>query len=200
MRPQPSRSVADAEDQVAAAGRAGRPGTQTVAASPGAETGEAFHGGHSSRPRNEADYERQDRWANDAYDHIRQNHDADVIADRLRNVARVDGSTGFSAEEIGRIREHIFIEEHPLADYDGGIVHRRYDASPDMAEAWLRLRSGDARPEDIALLEHESAEARYYDIHPGSTYEEAHAAANEVSDWQNQIPAPTHEDYSKPWR
>ena len=71
--------------------------------------------------------------------------------------------------------------------------------APDMAEAWLRLRSGHARPEDVALLEHESAEARYYDIHPGATYEQAHAAANEVSNWQNQIPAPTYEDYSKPW-
>jgi hypothetical protein len=33
-----------------------------------------------------------------------------------------------------------------------------------MAEAWLRLRSG-------------------------RTYEQAHAAANEISNWQNQIPA-----------
>ncbi|WP_229715762.1 WXG100 family type VII secretion target [Mangrovihabitans endophyticus] len=158
------------------------------------------HGGHADRPRDIVDYERQERWANDAYDDIRMNPDADVIAGNLGDVARLDGSTGFTAAEIDRIRQHIFFEEHPVSDYAGGIVHQRYDASPDMADAWLRLRSGRARPEDIALLEHELAEARYYDAHPGATYEEAHRAANEVSNWQNQIPEPTYEDYSAPWR
>jgi hypothetical protein len=44
------------------------------------------------------------------------------------------------------------------------------------------------------------AEARYYDTHPGATYEDAHRAANAVANWQNQIPEPTYEDYSTPWR
>ncbi|WP_203835066.1 hypothetical protein [Winogradskya humida] len=160
----------------------------------------AFHGGHTSRPRSILDYERLDRWSNAAYDDIRGTPDAEVIAANLRATSRLDGSVGFSVQEISRIRKHIFFEEHPLSDYDGGIVHRRYDASPDMAEAWLRLRSGNPRPEDIVLLEHEWAEASYYDAHPGATYEEAHHAANVVSNWQNQIPAPTYEDYSAPWR
>ena len=111
-----------------------------------------------------------------------------------------NGSTGFSPEAINRIREHIFFEEHPVSDYEGGVVLQRYDASPDIAEAWLRLRSGRPLPEDLALLEHESAEARYYDTQPGATYEEAHRAANAVANWQNHIPDPTYEDYSTPWR
>ncbi|WP_125808009.1 hypothetical protein [Actinoplanes sp. ATCC 53533] len=191
--------MAEAQDAIAEAARAGRAGSGVVAG-PGANFRDGSYGGHSNRPWDAADYERQDRWANSAYDHIREDADADVIASHLHDVDRLDGSTGFSAEEIDRIRDHVFFEEHPLSDYDGGVVYRRYDASPDMAEAWLRLRSGHAKPEDIALLEHESAEARYYDAHPGATYEEAHRAANEVSNWQNQIPAPTYEDYSRPWR
>lgn len=123
-----------------------------------------------------------------------------MIAGSLGDVERLNGSTGFSPEEIERIRQHVLFEEHPLSDYDGGVVHQRYDASADMAEAWLRLRSGNPRPEDIALLEHELAEARYYDSHPGATYEEAHRAANAVSNWQNQTSDPTYEDYSEPWR
>jgi hypothetical protein len=158
------------------------------------------HGGHTNRPRSMADYERQERWANEAYENIRSNADADVIAGNLRDAERLDGSTGFLPEEIERIRQHIFFEEHPLSDYDGGIVHQRYDASPDMAEAWLRARAGHPRTEDIKLLEHELAEARYYGTHPGSTYEEAHRAANAVCNWQNQIPESTYEDYSTPWR
>jgi hypothetical protein len=149
-----------------------------------------LHGGHTSRPRNQIDYERQERWAGEAYDDIRANPDADVIA---RN-------SGLTEAEIEQIRQHVFFEDHPVLDYDGGIVNRRYDASPDMAEAWLRLRAGRPLPEDIALLKHELAESRYYADHPGATYQEAHAAANQVSNWQNQIPEPTYEDYSEPWR
>ncbi|WP_433830538.1 WXG100 family type VII secretion target [Actinoplanes sp. CA-015351] len=159
-----------------------------------------IHGGHSTRPRNVYEFEQQYAWADNAYASIRADPDADVIANRLTGVSRLDGSTGFSRQEIEQIRQHIFFEEHPLSDYDGGVVQQRYDASPDMAEAWLRLRSGRHLPEDVALLEHELAESRHYRAHPGSTYEDAHAAANEVSNWQNQIPSPTYEDHAMPWR
>lgn len=157
------------------------------------------HGGHTSRPRS-ADPERQDQWAADAYGHIRANPDVDVIANNLHDAERLDGSRGFSPDEVSRIREHVFFEEHPLPDYEGGIVHQRYDPSAAMAEAWLRIRSGRPTVPDIALLEHELAESRYYDAHPGATYSDAHAAANNVSNWQDQIPLPTYEDYSTPWR
>ena len=157
-------------------------------------------GGHTNRPRNPADFERQERWAREAYDDIRANPDADVIARNVSDVSRRDGSVGFTLEEIEQIRQHVLFEEHPLNDYDGGVVHRRYDPSPDMAEAWLRLRGGRHRPEDIVLLEHELAESRYYRDHPGADYEQAHAAANQEANWQNRIPEPTFEDYSEPWR
>ena len=163
------------------------------------DSGSPQHGAHTGRPRNRSDFERQEQWANDAYDNIRHNPDSDTIANNLSDVVRIDGSTGFTPAEIEQVRSHVFFEEHPLNDYDGGIVHRRYDASPDMAEAWLRLRSGRHRLEDVALLEHELAESHYYQDHPGSTYEQAHTAANEVSNWQDQIPDPTNEDYSGPW-
>ncbi|MEV1287926.1 hypothetical protein [Micromonospora sp. NPDC049679] len=51
----------------------------------------------------------------------------------------------------------------------------------------------------MTLLEHELAESRYYRDHPGATYQEAHAAANEMSNWQRQIPDPTFEDFAEPW-
>ncbi|ASW57343.1 hypothetical protein [Plantactinospora sp. KBS50] len=160
-----------------------------------------FHGGHSTRPRSMLDIERQDEWAGDAYESIRAEPDVDVVASSVQDSDRLDGSIGFSTAEIERIRQHVFFEEHPLTDYQtGGIVHRRYDPSPDIAEAWLRLRAGRPLPEDVVLLEHELAEARYYDAHPGATYSEAHHAANAVSNWQNQIPEPTYEDFSTPWR
>lgn len=64
----------------------------------------------------------------------------------------------------------------------------------------MRLRAGRQRPEDIALLEHELAESRYWQQNPNASYKDAHAAANEVSRWENQIPPSSNEDFSKPWR
>ncbi|BCJ62757.1 WXG100 family type VII secretion target [Micromonospora endophytica] len=154
------------------------------------------HGGHTSRPRNLSDYDRQERWASEAYEVIRQNDDADIIARHTVDSRRLDGSQGFSREEIEQIRRHIFFETHPMDDYAGGVIHQRYDPSAPMAEAWLRLRSGRPLPEDIALLEHELAESLYYRSHPQADYREAHLAANRVSNWERSIPDPTYEDYS----
>ncbi|MEV0005374.1 WXG100 family type VII secretion target [Micromonospora sp. NPDC050980] len=158
---------------------------------------EGVHGGHTSRPTNLSDYERQQGWANDAYAAIRQQDDAATIAANLADAPRLDGSRGFSAAEVEQIRRHIFFEEHPMDDYAGGIVRQRYDPSAPMAEAWLRLRRGDPLPEDLGLLEHELAESRYYQAHPHADYREAHAAANRTSNWQDSIPGPTYEDYSR---
>ncbi|MFG1674602.1 WXG100 family type VII secretion target [Micromonospora sp. NPDC049282] len=155
------------------------------------------HGGHTSRPRNLSDYERQEGWARDAYAAIRQQDDAATIAANLTDVPRLDGSRGFSPAEVEQIRRHIFFEEHPMDDYAGGILRQRYDPSAPMAEAWLRLRRGDPLPEDFKLLEHELAESRYYRTHPDADYREAHLAANQVSNWEDAIPGPTFEDYSR---
>ncbi|MFC8848980.1 MULTISPECIES: WXG100 family type VII secretion target [unclassified Micromonospora] len=159
--------------------------------------GPGFHGGHSTRPRNLGDYDRQERWASEAYEAIRQQDDVEALARHVADAPRLDGSRGFTRAEIEQIRRHIFFEEHPMDDYAGGIVRQRYDPSAPMAEAWLRLRQGDPLPEDFVLLEHELAELRYYQAHPQADYREAHLAANRVSNWEASIPGPTYEDYSK---
>jgi hypothetical protein len=139
-----------------------------------------------------------DRWAADAYEVIRSTDDSEVIARNVSDATRLSGDTGFSLAEIQAIRNHVFFEEHPLEGEDG-IASARYDPAADMGEAWLRLRSGDYLPQDVTLLEHELAEHNYYVQHPGSTYREAHNAANQVADWGSNIPPSTGEDYGKPW-
>lgn len=140
-----------------------------------------------------------ERWARAAYESIRSDDDAPVIARNTAGVARVDGGIGFSLAEIQAIRSHVFFEEHPLEGPDG-LVMARYDPSADMAETWLRLRAGGYLPQDLTLLEHELAEHNYYAQHPGSSYREAHGAANQVADWAADRPPSTGEDYEKPWR
>jgi hypothetical protein len=160
------------------------------------------HGAHTGRPRKplSQDVESHYRWADDAYEDIRQNTDVDVVTRAVGKAKRSDGTVGFTQEEVEIVRQHLFFEKHPLADYSGGYELRRYDASPDIAEAWLRLRSGTHKPEDLVLLEHELAESNFYRANPGATYEAAHAAANKIANWESQIPSPTYEDFSRPWR
>ncbi|MEU4448885.1 hypothetical protein AB0K14_31345 [Actinosynnema sp. NPDC050801] len=145
-------------------------------------------------------YDRMERWSENAYQSIRGSDDVDDVAGHVSGVQRADGSTGFSRAEIEQIKNHVFEDLHPLEGQNGGTVMARFDPSPDMAEAWLRLRSGRALPEDVALLEHELAEARYWQQNPNASYKDAHAAANAVSQWETRIPPPSNEDYSKPWR
>ncbi|GLZ32413.1 hypothetical protein Lesp02_46010 [Lentzea sp. NBRC 105346] len=141
-----------------------------------------------------------DRWADDAYQAIRHSDDLDDLTKHMSDVPRLDGSRGFSRAELEQIKKHVFDELHPLEGHSGGTVMARFDSNPDMAEAWLRLRSGRGKPEDLALLEHELAESRYWQQHPNASYREAHGAANKVSNWQDRIPEPTNEDFSAPWR
>ncbi len=145
-------------------------------------------------------YEKMDRWSEDAYQSIRNSDDVADVAANVADVPRVGGGTGFTRAEIEQIKNHVFEDLHPLEGMDGGTVMARFDPNPDMAEAWLRLRAGRALPEDVALLEHELAEARYWQQNPNASYKDAHAAANEVSRWESQIPPASNEDYSKPWR
>ena len=49
------------------------------------------------------------------------------------------------------------------------------------------------------LLEHELAELNYYVQYPGTVYPEAHAAANRIANWSDDIPSPGNEDCNKPW-
>jgi hypothetical protein len=97
------------------------------------------------------------------------------------------------------VRQHVFFDEHPIDSHDGSPpTMRRFDS--DMAEAWLRLRSGNAQPADIALLEHELAESRYLQANPNATYREADQAANQVSTWESQVPSSTRKNYNAPRR
>ena len=53
----------------------------------------------------------------------------------------------------------------------------RFNADPEIANAWHRLQSGTHTKADIGLLRHEVFEARFERMY-GTGYREAHDAAN----------------------
>ncbi|MGX1806327.1 zeta toxin family protein [Nocardia sp. NPDC055321] len=159
--------------------------------------------GGSTRPRDVLDPEIQGAWANAAYDAFRASpSDVDDMHRNLADVERLDGTTGFTRQEIEQVKRHLFEQEHQLSvfDDDGNVVgyeSRRFDADPDIAEAWMRLSRGVPLPADIRLLEHELAEADFLRRNPDATYREAHAYANSQSNWESDIPNRTGENYER---
>ncbi|HET6212699.1 MAG TPA: hypothetical protein VFE14_07495, partial [Micromonosporaceae bacterium] len=139
-------------------------------------------------------------WADQAYDRFRGNDtDVGAIAANLSDVPRPSETVGFTPAEVSQIKNHLMVETHLLDDYQGGVIEQRFDSSPDIAEAWIRLREGHWLPEDLVLLEHELTESNYLQAHPGATYREAHTFANERYNWADIAPERTGEDLDTSW-
>ncbi|WP_067695665.1 toxin glutamine deamidase domain-containing protein [Nocardia jejuensis] len=165
--------------------------------------GDPLQSGGAMRPRNVLDIDGQRAWADNAYEAFRASEsDVDDMHRNLVDVERLDGTTGFSREELGRVKEHLFDEEHLLDvfDSDGNVVGhetRRYDSDADIAEAWMRLSRGVPLQADITLLEHELAESAYLRQHPDATYREAHEYADSKANWVDVLPPRTGENYER---
>ncbi|MFJ4474337.1 ICP22 family protein [Streptomyces xanthochromogenes] len=178
-----------------------RPSGGDMAHTPGSRGADEWLTGARRRPRDILDDPAQTRWAENAYsDFLQNSRDIGAISDNTAGVARGNGSTGFTREEIAAVKKHIFDTEHPIEDYETGeVVTRKFDADAEIADAWIRLRSGNGLPEDHILLEHEVAELTYLRDHPGATYQEAHRVANETYNWQNKVPLNKREDFEGEW-
>ncbi len=100
--------------------------------------------------------------AESAYDAIRASN-TDVLA--------ISKNTGISEVKIARIKDHVFFNNHTL---DSGV--RRFDADPDIVNAWDRLKTGDWVGSDLDLLQHERFESRFEAFYK-SDYRTAHDAA-----------------------
>ncbi|WP_246401428.1 hemagglutinin repeat-containing protein [Rhizobium hidalgonense] len=109
--------------------------------------------------------------ADEAYEAIREN--ATDVGDIARN-------TGLKAENIQKVKDHLFLDEHTLDRYvDLGIPaeRARFDSDIKIAESWHRLQVGTFTDDDIQLLRHEIAE-RWIEIKRDCGYCEAHDAAS----------------------
>ena len=94
-------------------------------------------------------------------DYKRRNKHADLYYETRRHskkepwVKRVAVNSGMSEKIVGKIFDHVFIEQH---DIYGEL--KRFDSSYDMAESFRRLHEGkNIQPHDVILLRHECLEA-----------------------------------------
>jgi len=95
----------------------------------------------------------------------------ELIRQDAADVSQIAENTGMSVADVTNIKNHLFFNEHQL---DEGV--RRFDADPEIANAWSRLKQGDFVPSDIDLLEHELYELNHERAN-GTDYRTAHNAA-----------------------
>lgn len=75
--------------------------------------------------------------------------------------------------DISRIKDHVFSNEHIL---DAGV--KRFDADPEIADAWYRLTNGTYNQNDIDLLNHEYFESKFESFYK-TDYRTAHNKTEE---------------------
>lgn len=100
---------------------------------------------------------------------------------RVNDIKTIARNTGFSEEDIKKIKRHIFFDKHKK--YDG---YGMLDADYDIAVAWNRLRSGKFEDRDITLLKHELLESELEQMY-NLTISEAHKMAKEKYDWEKEL-------------
>ncbi|PHM51885.1 hypothetical protein [Xenorhabdus hominickii] len=108
---------------------------------------------------------------------------AEKFYDKIRadytDISTIVKNTGWKEFIIARIKDHVFFREHEL-----GYGKGRFDADPEMVNAWERLKKGDFVKSDIELLRHEYFESRFERIF-STDYITSHiAAVKSGRDWK----------------
>lgn len=96
-----------------------------------------------------------------------------LVRSMKTDVANIAKNTGFSEDDISRIKSFIFLEKHSL----GGIDLEYFEPDFAMAQSWQRLIYGNAKPHDFTLLHHEIIEKSLMDS--GLSQAEAHEIASQ---------------------
>ncbi len=100
------------------------------------------------------------------YEEIRNDHkDIDKICSNISESSRV----------VTRVKDHVFFREH-IFIVDDLIEKKRFDADPEIVNAWSRLTEGDHVESDIDFFKHEQVES-ILERRKGLDYVKAHNEA-----------------------
>ena len=133
-----------------------------------------YTGASGAIPRNDRD--RMEKHAALYYEEIRN---------RTSDIESISKNTGFSVEDICKVKEHVFLNLYDL----GGTEPERFEADYDMAVSWQRLIEGKNILEmDLVLLNHELIESTFMNEN-GLSYNEAHRRAEKLHNYTQHIKA-----------
>ena len=121
-----------------------------------------------------SDKRRQDAHAERFYEEVRK---------RTGDVESIAQNSGFSVEDVQKIKQHVFFDTHSLGEAEP----TRFDPDYDMAVSWQRLTDGNGIQEmDMVLLQHELMELNLMSKY-GLSYREAHEATEKLYNYRKYI-------------
>jgi hypothetical protein len=117
----------------------------------------------------------------------RQNEHAKLFYEEVRkrtgDIEKIAKNTGFSTDDIKKVKEHIFINEYDL----GWKNPSRFDPDYDMTVSWQRLTDGKNIQEmDLVMLKHELMEYELM-LEKRLSYREAHEITELKYDYSKYI-------------
>lgn len=125
--------------------------------------------------KNDPSFEKREAFAESYYKEV-------LGRKREYEIEAVAKNSGFKAGDVDKIFAHVFELEHLFADGKT----RKFSPDYDMAQSWIRLRSGkNIQEHDIILLNHELMEANI--MGEGTVYEDAHAETEKKYDYAKAL-------------
>lgn len=129
-------------------------------------------GASGAIPRN--DIAKQEAHAKRYYEEIRK---------RSGDIEAVAKNSGFSVENITKIKNHMFFNKYDLGEAEPSL----FDPNYDMAVSWQRLIDGkDIHDMDVILLKHELMEYQLM-MEQGLDYRIAHGITETIYDYSKYI-------------
>lgn len=120
------------------------------------------------------DLVRQDQHAELYYEEIRK---------RTNDIQRIAENTGFSIQDIEKVKAHVFFNKYDLDDEELS----RFIPDYDMAVSWQRLIDGkDIQEMDMVLLHHELMEYTLMN-EKGLNYREAHDTTQKIHNYKKYV-------------
>lgn len=114
-----------------------------------------------------------------AFEHAKKYYS--TVRKMKTDVKRISENTGFSEEDISKIKDFVFMQKHDL----GGFEPEYFFPDYDMAQSWQRLIDGkNIQKHDITLLNHEMKERSL--MEQGLPQDEAHEIAQSEFDYREE--------------
>ncbi len=105
-----------------------------------------------------------------------------LVRSMKTDVERIANNTGFSKNDIKKIKDYLFTDEHDL----GSGEPRRFTPDFAIAQSWQRLIDGkNIQNHDLTLLNHEILEKQL--MKDGLTQDEAHKMASKQYNYQEEV-------------
>ena len=100
------------------------------------------------------------------------------------DVSRIARNTGFSVDEIQKIKEFVFLKKHDLGEDEPAYFYPSFA----MAQSWQRLIEGvNIQPHDLTLLRHEMMENSL--MAQGYSQDEAHRLTSQNYNYKKEADA-----------